>query len=99
MQCVFTNARDAHTCAMHAFFRYSKSITSLANEGVILTNHYVHWHCSPTRRSFLTGRLPIHHGEMLSGDETDDIDLRWNLISQKLAAANCACSSATHARH
>ena len=44
---------------------------------------------SPTRRSFLTGRLPIHHGEMLSGDETDDMDLRWNLISQKLALANC----------
>ena len=55
-------------------------------------------------RSFLTGRLPIHHGEMLSADggtayartpggvlatgdfasDGDDIDLRWEIISQKL---------------
>jgi len=62
-------------------------MTGLARDGIILTNHYVHWHCSPTRRSFLTGRLPIHHGEMLSNVDTDDMDLRWNILSQKLATA------------
>ena len=36
------------------------------------------------RRSFLTGRFPIHHGEQLSGVATDDIDLRWTWISDKL---------------
>ena len=46
-----------------------------------------HWHCSPTRRSFLTGRWPIHHGEQLSGDTTDDIDLRMDWVSDKLHAA------------
>ena len=66
---------------------FSPAITRLAAEGIALTNHYVHWHCSPTRRSFLTGRLPIHHSEQLSGDQNDDMDLRWNLISQKLALA------------
>jgi arylsulfatase A-like enzyme len=31
--------------------------------------------------------LPIHHSEQLSADTGDDMDLRWNLISQKLALA------------
>jgi hypothetical protein len=66
---------------------WTKNITALAQEGVVLTNHYTHWHCSPTRRSFLTGRLPIHHGEQLSGDATDDIDLRMTWIGQKLQTA------------
>lgn len=39
---------------------------------------------SPTRRSFLSGRLPIHHGEQLSGDTTDDIDVRMEWVSSKL---------------
>eukprot|EP00041_Stephanoeca_diplocostata_P016927 m.336074 g.336074 ORF g.336074 m.336074 type:complete len:653 (-) comp20530_c0_seq11:146-2104(-) len=60
------------------------NITRLAAEGIILGRHYVHWHCSPTRRTFLTGRLPLHHSEMLSGVATDDIDLRWTTIGQKL---------------
>jgi arylsulfatase A-like enzyme len=60
---------------------------ALARSGVILTRHYTHWHCSPTRRSFLSGRLPIHHGEQLSNVATDDIDLRWTLVSQKLKSA------------
>jgi arylsulfatase A-like enzyme len=66
---------------------WTANITALAKEGIVLTNHYSHWHCSPTRRSFLTGRLPIHHGEQLSGDATDDIDLRMDWVSDKLHAA------------
>ena len=65
----------------------NKLSSALAKEGIILTNHYTHWHCSPTRRSFLTGRLPIHHGEQLSGDATDDIDLRMEWVSDKLHTA------------
>lgn len=66
---------------------WSGNITALAKQGIILTNHYSHWHCSPSRRSFLTGRLPIHHGEQLSGDNTDDIDLRMTWVSDKLQQA------------
>ena len=47
----------------------------------------MHYHCSPTRRSFLSGRLPIHHGEELSGVATDELDLRWELVSGKLKRA------------
>ena len=38
--------------------QWTQNISALAKSGVVLTNHYTHWHCSPTRRSFLTGRLP-----------------------------------------
>ena len=67
--------------------KWTGNITALAREGVVLSNHYTHWHCSPTRRSFLSGRLPIHHGEQLSGDATDDIDLRQELLPAKLQRA------------
>jgi arylsulfatase A-like enzyme len=67
--------------------RFHPSLTALASEGITLTNHLVHYHCSPTRRSFLSGRLPIHHGEQLSGVATDDLDLRWTLVSGKLKRA------------
>ena len=42
------------------------NISALASEGIILKSHYTHWHCSPTRRSFISGRLPVHHHEQLS---------------------------------
>jgi hypothetical protein len=35
-------------------------IDELAHGGVILNNHYVYKYCSPTRASFLTGRVPGH---------------------------------------
>jgi len=38
-------------------------------------------------RSFLTGRSPLHHGEFLSKADSDDIDLRWTWISEKLSHA------------
>ena len=66
---------------------YTQNISGLAAEGIVLTNHYTHWHCSPTRRSFLSGRLPLHHGEQLSGIDTDDLDLRWTLLPQKMKQA------------
>lgn len=63
---------------------WTGNITAMAKAGIVLTHHYTHWHCSPTRRSFLTGRLPIHHGEQLSGNAGDDIDLRMTWVSEKL---------------
>ena len=65
----------------------TSNITALARDGIVLAHHYTHWHCSPTRRSFLSGRLPVHHHEQLSNVATDDIDLRYSWISKKLESA------------
>lgn len=35
-------------------------LDALAASGVILQRHYAHSFCSPTRSSFLSGRLPVH---------------------------------------
>ena len=35
----------------------------------------------------MQGRLPVHHGGMLSDYHTDDIDLRWSTIAEKLKPA------------
>jgi len=77
---------DQSAEARHA----TRNLVQLANDGMRLSNHYVHWHCSPTRRSFLTGRSPLHHGEHLSGVTEDYIDLRWTWISEKLKSAGYA---------
>ena len=64
----------------------SGHISTLARQGIILDRHYTHWHCSPTRRSLLTGRTPLHHTELLSSIDSDDIDLRWTTLGQKLTS-------------
>ena len=73
-----------------ALLPFHGNLTALAKEGIILTNHLVHYHCSPTRRSFISGRLPIHHGEELSPTIADNVDLRWALVSDKLKHAGYA---------
>mmetsp|Transcript_31375 Transcript_31375/g.61129 ORF Transcript_31375/g.61129 Transcript_31375/m.61129 type:complete len:543 (+) Transcript_31375:18-1646(+) len=40
----------------------SPTLSKLASEGTILSNYYVNPICTPTRASFMSGRLPIHLG-------------------------------------
>jgi arylsulfatase A-like enzyme len=35
-------------------------LDALARDGLVLRRHYVHPFCSPSRASFLSGRLPVH---------------------------------------
>ena len=43
------------------------NIDKLASEGVVLDNYYVLPICTPTRSALMTGRYPIHTGELISG--------------------------------
>jgi arylsulfatase B len=64
------------------------NLMQLAREGVRLDRHYAHWHCSPTRRSFLSGRLPHRAGGgNLTDYVDDDMDVRFTWLSEKLASA------------
>ena len=62
------------------------TLNALAQEGVFLNRHYTYTYCSPTRRSFLTGRYPAH----ISGVQADVCDnwtpLNMSLLSNKLQA-------------
>ena len=39
------------------------NLDKLANEGIILNNHYTLPICTPSRATLMTGRYPIHTGE------------------------------------
>ena len=40
----------------------SPALDALAASGVVLADYHVFFWCSPTRSSFLTGRIPFHNG-------------------------------------
>jgi leishmanolysin-like peptidase len=43
------------------------TLDQLASEGVRLLRHYVYRYCSPSRGSFLSGRLPYHDHQTNAG--------------------------------
>jgi len=71
----------------------------LKNEAALLERHYVFKFCSPTRRSFLSGRLPVHNG--VDNGASAAIDLRMTTIAHKLQKAGYTTGQAGkwHAGH
>lgn len=71
----------------------------LENEAALLERHYVFKFCSPTRRSFLSGRLPPHNGMDNGGSAA--VDLRMTTIAKKLQFAGYTTGQAGkwHAGH
>ncbi len=79
------NNPDAPTPTLH----------QLASDGVVLDRHYVYQYCSPTRSSFMSGRLPIHvntanHPTTVLGG----VDLRMQTVAEALKSAGYACHTA-----
>eukprot|EP01049_Picozoa_sp_SAG25_P017961 SAG25_NODE_4925_length_730_cov_1.778130_1_plen_126_part_00 len=61
------------------------TLHALASEGVILNRHYVYQYCSPTRSSFLSGRLPIHvNTANHPTTELGGVDLRMQTVAEAL---------------
>eukprot|EP00051_Salpingoeca_urceolata_P004675 m.66817 g.66817 ORF g.66817 m.66817 type:complete len:498 (+) comp13783_c0_seq1:60-1553(+) len=60
-------------------------IDSMIDDSLLLERHYTYKFCSPTRRSFLSGRFPTHSGQDNSPAAT--VDLRMHTIADKLASA------------
>jgi arylsulfatase A-like enzyme len=67
------------------------ALTVALQEGAVLTRHYAHWHCSPSRRSFLSGRFIHHVAEVMETPQRDQLDLRMSTIGQKLQSVNYDC--------
>lgn len=55
------------------------------DEAILLERHYTYKYCSPTRRSFLSGRFPPHSGEINTVAAT--VDYRMRTIAERLAEA------------
>ena len=56
------------------------------DESALIERHYTFKFCSPTRRSFLSGRVPPHSGQSNSAAAT--VDMRMQTIADKLKSAN-----------
>jgi arylsulfatase I/J len=71
----------------------------VSDEALQIERHYAFKFCSPTRRSFLSGRLPPHNGENNGVDAT--VDLRQSTIADKMKAAGYVTgySGKWHAGH
>ena len=67
------------------------TIGKLADQGLRLDRHYAYWYCSPTRRSFLSGRYPAHIGNGQADICSNVLPLNFTLLSEKLKEANFAC--------
>lgn len=65
----------------------TRNLGRLAAEGIVLSRMYTYSYCSPTRRSFVTGRFPVH----ISGVQADVCSnwtpLGMTLLSEKLGLA------------
>ena len=79
-----------HNTGFHNPQQISPHMDQLVKDGVLLEAHYTFQFCSPTRSSFLSGRLPLHVNQKQpdNGATAGGIDLRMTLISQKLKLAN-----------
>eukprot|EP01047_Picozoa_sp_COSAG01_P061850 COSAG01_NODE_7781_length_3060_cov_3.303951_1_plen_148_part_00 len=66
------------------------ALVSLAKSGIRLDHNYVFRYCSPTRRSFLTGRYPNHITSVQPDGSnlcSDFLPLATTILPEKLAAA------------
>jgi hypothetical protein len=66
---------------------------ALAREGVTLMHMHTYMYCSPTRRSILSGRLPVHITGVQADSCTNYLPLQMTLLPAKLKQAGCAFDS------
>ena len=63
------------------------NLGALAKGGLVLSRHYTYMYCSPTRRSFLSGRFPVHISEGQADACSNYLPLNFTLLSAKLQGA------------
>jgi arylsulfatase B len=65
-------------------------LAELALEGIVFDRQYNHFTCTPSRSSFMSGRLPMHVQSTLANPDVQNAGLPVNMttIVEKLALAN-----------
>ena len=64
------------------------NIDALVKQGIVMDRQYTFKFCSPTRSSFLSGRLPYHVNQANRAySAVGGVDLRMTLISEHLKSA------------
>lgn len=58
---------------------HTPTMDALAADGVELTRHMVHKMCTPSRSSFLSGRLPMHVQQTLANPEAHNAGIPFNM--------------------
>jgi len=66
---------------------FAPTVATLLKEGVVLDRHHSYKWCSPTRRSFLTGRFPVSLTGKQAATDSNLTPLQFTLLSEKLEAA------------
>ena len=56
-------------------------MAALASAGIELNRHYVHKMCTPSRSSYLSGRLPVHVQTTLDNPEQQNAGVPRNMTS------------------
>ena len=69
------------------------TLGALAREGVTLMHMHTYMYCSPTRRSILSGRLPVHITGVQAGPCSNYLPLQMTLLPAKLKIAGCEFDS------
>lgn len=68
------------------------NMDQLVKEGVILDRHYVFQFCSPTRTSFLSGRLPVHSSTQMGLiPDAYGVNVKMTTIAQRLTEQGYEC--------
>ena len=62
-------------------------LQELADQGIRLDRHYAYMLCSPSRRSFLSGRYPVSISGQQADTCSDYLPLNFTLLSHKMKAA------------
>eukprot|EP01065_Artemidia_motanka_P035480 TRINITY_DN43383_c0_g1_i1.p1 TRINITY_DN43383_c0_g1~~TRINITY_DN43383_c0_g1_i1.p1 ORF type:complete len:536 (+),score=179.18 TRINITY_DN43383_c0_g1_i1:86-1609(+) len=73
----------------HNPLAHTPNLDQLKKEGVELTQHYAYKYCSPSRSSFLSGRLPVHVNEHNKPTEAPraGVPVNMTMVSAQLKQA------------
>ena len=69
------------------FTTFAPTVTTLLSDGLLLDRHHAYKWCSPSRRSFLTGRYPVSITGKQAATASNLTPLQFTLLSEKLRAA------------